>query len=98
MYAQVQMQFPTTAPTLLIPATALVIRAEGPQLMVVDSGKGKERSTSARCRWDATYGATIEILGGVDEGARIVTNPTTELTEGMHVQVVAAPAAPPASK
>ena len=37
MYAQVRLQFPMTSPPLVIPSTALVIRSEGTQVMVVDS-------------------------------------------------------------
>jgi RND family efflux transporter MFP subunit len=95
MYAQVRMRFPTSAPPLVIPAAALVIRSEGTEVMVVD----KEMVHLRPVRVGRDYGATIEILGGIDDGAVVVTNPNPDVSEGTRVRVSAGanPADPAAS-
>jgi len=95
MYAQVRMRFPVSAPPLVIPAAALVIRSEGTEVMVVD----KEIVHLRPVRVGRDYGATIEILGGIDDGAVVVTNPNPDVSDGTRVRVSpgANPADPAAS-
>ncbi len=39
------------------------------------------------------YGATLEVLDGVPDGATVVTNPSAELGDGSRVRLAAAAAA-----
>ena len=91
MYAQVRMQFPTSAPPLIIPATALVIRSQGTEVMVVDSAAdGKLSAVHLRpVQVGRDLGATIEILDGIKEGALVVTNPSPDMSDGTPVKVAA---------
>jgi RND family efflux transporter MFP subunit len=91
MYAQVRMQFPTSAPPLIIPATALVIRSQGTEVMVVDSaGEGKMSTVHLRpVQVGRDLGATIEILDGIKEGTVVVTNPSPEMSDGTRVKIAA---------
>ena len=94
MYVQVHLQFQRVTPPLVIPASALVIRSDGTQVMVLDS-VGADRSAIVHLRPVQTgrdYGATMEILFGLTEGATVVTNPSTEMSEGMRVHVSSASA------
>jgi RND family efflux transporter MFP subunit len=92
MYAQVHLQFQRVTPPLVIPSSALVIRSDGTQVMVLDS-VGQDRSAIVHLRPVQTgrdYGATIEILSGLTDGATVVTNPSAEMSEGMRVHVAPA--------
>ncbi|MDB4883244.1 MAG: efflux transporter, family, subunit [Gemmatimonadetes bacterium] len=89
MYAQVTLHFPRATPPLLVPASALVIRASGPQIMVVDRAAGRTASVRlVAVQVGRDYGSTIEIADGLVDGATIVTNPNADLDEGMRVRVV----------
>ena len=94
MYAQVTLNFPRVSPPIVVPASALVIRSAGPQVMVVDAtgasrdGIGTLRLQSVQVGRD--YGSTVEILDGLLDGTSIVTNPNADLGDGMRVRAVAA--------
>jgi hypothetical protein len=89
MYAQVKLHFPRVSPPLTIPATALVIRSSGPQVMLVERGRDPQTATvhfrSVQIARD--YGATVELAGGIIEGASIVLNPNADLVEGTKVRI-----------
>ena len=87
MYSNVQVTFPKAAAPLMLPATALVIRAAGTQVMVLDTAASVIHLLPVQVGRD--YGATIEILAGITEGMAIVTNPSADLAEGMKVKVSA---------
>jgi RND family efflux transporter MFP subunit len=92
MYAQVSLSFPRVSPPILVPASALVIRSAGPQVMVVEGangaqdGRGTVRLRSVQVGRD--YGSTVEVLDGLIDGATIVTNPNADLGDGMRVRTV----------
>jgi RND family efflux transporter MFP subunit len=90
MFAQVRLRFSRATPPLLIPASALVIRADGPQVVVIDSASGasgKARFQSVDVARD--YGASVEIANGITDGATIVVNPSADLVDGETVRVLA---------
>ena len=85
MYAQVTFRIQRTAPPLLMPTSALLIRAEG--LLAAVVGKdGLVRYKPVTVGRD--YGKQIEILAGLDEGDLVMTAPSTEIREGQKVEVV----------
>jgi RND family efflux transporter MFP subunit len=90
MYSNVQVQFGHSESPLIVPATALVIRSAGTQVMVVDTAASVIHLKAVLVGRD--YGSRIEILGGIAEGVMIVTNPSAELEEGMKVKITAAAA------
>ena len=102
MYAQVRLHIPRVVPPLTIPASALVIRSSGPQVMIVERLRDPREATihfrSVQIGRD--YGASVEIAAGIIDGALIVLNPNADLVEGARVRVGAlspsVPAAPPA--
>ena len=89
MYAQVRLHLPRVVLPLTIPATALVIRSSGPQVMLVERGRDPREATvhfrSVQIGRD--YGASVEIAGGIIDGASIVLNPNADLVEGARVRV-----------
>ena len=99
MSAQATLHFPRTTPPLLLPATALVIRSSGVQVMVVENKPG---SASATIHFRAVklgrdYGATVEVADGLIDGTSVVLNPNADLADGARVRVVAAAPKPGAS-
>jgi multidrug efflux pump subunit AcrA (membrane-fusion protein) len=89
MYAQVRLHFPRATPPLTVPASALVIRASGPQIMVVDPVTGPTSKVHlVTVQVGRDYGSTIEIVDGLVDGATIVTNPNADLDEGMRVRTI----------
>jgi RND family efflux transporter MFP subunit len=92
MYAQVRLRFARVTPPLLLPAAALLIRADGPQVAVVDAASPGHPATVhfRNVEIARDYGASVEIASGVDEGATVVLNPGTDLVDGGAVRVVGA--------
>lgn len=90
MYARVRLHLAGGTPPLLIPASALVVRGAGPQVMVVERS-GMEADTGVvRLRpvqVGRDYGATLEVLDGTADGATVVVNPSAELADGARVRV-----------
>lgn len=85
MYSDVSVQFAHSEAPLIVPATALVIRSAGTQVMVLDTAASVIHLKPVVVGRD--YGATIEILSGITEGTVIVTDPNADLMEGMKVVV-----------
>jgi multidrug efflux system membrane fusion protein len=71
-----------------VPVNAMLFRAEGARLAVVDSDN-KVQLRPINIGRD--YGATLEILGGVSPSDRIVINPPDSLEEGQQVNVAQPP-------
>jgi multidrug efflux system membrane fusion protein len=69
---------------LTIPVNAMLFRQEGPRVAVVASD-GKVHLRPIVIGKD--YGATLEILGGVEAGDRVIVNPADSIEEGQQVNV-----------
>ncbi len=69
---------------LTIPVNAMLFRQEGPRLAVVGpDGKVHLRAITI----GKDYGSTLEILGGVEAGDRVIINPADSIEEGQQVNV-----------
>src|SRR5450759_3369437 len=83
-FGQVHFATGTSVPRITIPVNALLFRAEGPQAAVVDKdGRVHLRPISI----GRDFGATLEILGGLDVSDRIIINPSDSLEDGQQVHV-----------
>jgi RND family efflux transporter MFP subunit len=89
MYSNVAVQFAHSDAPLIVPATALVIRSAGTQVMVYDAATSTIHLKPVVVGRD--YGARIEILGGITDGTMVVTDPNADLVEGMKVKVAVTP-------
>jgi len=69
---------------LTIPVNAMLFRQEGPRVAVVGSD-GKVHLRAITIGKD--YGTTLEILGGVELGDRVIINPADSLEDGQQVNV-----------
>src|SRR5271169_3976239 len=69
---------------LTIPVNAMLFRQEGPRVAVVGpDGKVHLRVITI----GKDYGATLEILGGVEAGDRVIVNPADSIEDGQQVNV-----------
>jgi membrane fusion protein (multidrug efflux system) len=90
LYGQVNFQLkPATAP-VIIPANTLVIKSDGPKVVVVGAGNIVRLQAIEIGR---DFGTAVEILQGLNGGEKIVTNPIDYLQDGQPVRLVAATAA-----
>lgn len=83
MYTQVDLQVPRKDPPLLIPGDTLVVRADGPQVAVVDA-HGQVHYTRVQLGRD--YGDRLEVLSGLEEGQQLAVNPSDAVREGARVK------------
>ncbi|HEV7990559.1 MAG TPA: efflux RND transporter periplasmic adaptor subunit [Gemmatimonadaceae bacterium] len=88
MYAQVTLHFPRATPPLMVPASALVIRSAGPQVMVLTRTNAPTATVHLQSvTVGRDYGSTIEITDGLVDGSTVVTTPSADLDEGTKVRV-----------
>jgi RND family efflux transporter MFP subunit len=82
MYAQAQLRIAQISPPLNLPATALVIRAGPPQVLVLrpDSTVRFQNVQVGR-----DHGAWVEVTGGLANGAMVTLNPPDDLRDGARV-------------
>jgi membrane fusion protein, multidrug efflux system len=75
---------------IVVPANALLFNAGGTQVVVIDDHNiaHYHKVTVGR-----DYGATVEILSGVDEGATVALNPSDDIRDGHAIKPVKQPAA-----
>lgn len=86
MYTKVDVAAPRKNPPLVIPADTLVVRADGPQVAVVNA---EGLVHYARVQLGRDLGDKLEALGGVSEGDRLAVNPSDAVREGARVKAVA---------
>ncbi len=87
MFTQVDLQVLRKAPPLLIPGDTLVVRADGPQVAMVNPQGAVHY---ARIQLGRDYGDHLEVLSGLNEGDQIVVNPSDAVREGVKVKPVKA--------
>jgi RND family efflux transporter MFP subunit len=86
MYAQVKFILNRAAPPLMVPANAIVVRADGPQVAIVGADQKVHYQKVAIGR---DYGTEVEIASGLQGNEQLVVNPTDDVVEGVKVQAVA---------
>ena len=85
MFANVKIAVPNPRGMVRIPAIALIVRGDGPQVAqvvndtvhLVPIGLGRD------------FGTSLEVLRGIEPGAAIVVNPPESLVAGMQVKAIA---------
>jgi len=88
-FGQVHFANGTSVPRITIPVNAMLFRAEGPRVAVVD----KDNTVHLRpISIGRDFGNTLEILGGLDVSDQIIINPSDSLDEGQKVRVAKASA------
>jgi RND family efflux transporter MFP subunit len=84
-YTQVHLSVSRAAPALIVPVSALILQPDGLHVATVDDNHHAHimKVTPGR-----DFGATVEILSGLEEGKPVITNPPDSLTEGEEIRVV----------
>jgi RND family efflux transporter MFP subunit len=83
-FGEVHFKAGVDAKKITIPVNAMLFRQEGPRVAVVKpDGKVELRPITI----GRDYGTTLEILGGVEVGDRIIINPADSLENGQQVNV-----------
>ncbi len=83
-FGQVHFATGTSVPRITIPVNAMLFRAQGAQVAVVDKqGKVHLRPISI----GRDFGATLEILGGLEVSDQVIINPSDSLEDGQQVHV-----------
>lgn len=82
MYAQVKFTLPSGGPTLLIPASTLLIAGRGPQVAVLEANRVRFRSV----RLGRDLGEEVEVTGGLKGDEQLVSNPSDAVREGTVVE------------
>jgi RND family efflux transporter MFP subunit len=84
MYAQVKFALPPATRAVVIPASALIVRADGQFVAVIREGKAHfQKVESGR-----DFGQELEIVSGLSGEDAIVVTPSDVLTEGGAVKAV----------
>lgn len=83
MYAQVSFSVVGPDPPVLIPATALVIRAEGPQVAVV---RDDHTVHFQKVELGRDLGTNVEVISGLNGDERLIVNIPDGLKEGITVR------------
>jgi RND family efflux transporter MFP subunit len=93
MYADVTFHLTRAEPPLVVPSSSIIVRAAGPQVATV----GQDRTLRFhKVELGRDFGATIEIVSGLDPGARLVVAPPDDARDGAVVNPV--PAKKPAPR
>ena len=79
------------APSLIVAASALLFRAKGAEVAVVDE-TGKVHMHRVKLGRD--FGRTVEVLSGLSAEDTIILNPADSINEGALVKPVPAETAP----
>lgn len=83
MYAKARFLLPQAMNVLMLPADALLLPKEGPEVAVVT---GDRRVHFRKVTIGRDYGSEVEIQSGLAEGDMVVLNPTDAVREGVTVE------------
>lgn len=93
MFGEVKFTFHAAAPAILLPSNAAIINTAGTLVATVDAAN---RIHLVHVRLGRDFGTQIEVIEGLEPGARVVAKPSDSLVEGTEVTIAAPePAAKP---
>jgi RND family efflux transporter MFP subunit len=87
IHVDVQLSLAQANPPLIVPATAVIVRSDGLQVAEVDNANAIRLQ---KVQVGRDLGKTVEVVAGLEDGARIVTNPTDTLVDGTLVRIAGA--------
>lgn len=83
-FTQVHLKIPSGAPSVIIPVTALIFRAQGLQAAVVNDGKHADIRNITLGR---DYGSEVEVVSGLSAQDHVMVNPPDSLVKGEEVRI-----------
>lgn len=84
MYATVKFGVAMAEPPVRIPATALVIRADGPLVVTVS---GDQKAHYQKVMIGRDYGGEVDVISGLEPGATLVVNIPDGLQDGESLRI-----------
>jgi len=84
-YTEVHFKSGVTTPSFIVPVSALMFRAEGLRVALVDENN-KAKLVPVVLGHDD--GATVQVVSGLNADDRVIQNPPDSLIEGENVQIV----------
>ena len=84
-FVEVEFQVPTDPTLLTMPESALIFRADGAQVAIVDA---QNRVHLRNVTLGQNLGQTVQVTSGLAPGDKLVNNPPAGLLEGQSVQPV----------
>jgi RND family efflux transporter MFP subunit len=87
MYSRVELSNARTDPPLLVPSEALLVRANGSEVAIVQPDHSVHLQ---KIEIGRDYGDGMEVIGGLREGETVIVNPSDTAQEGLKVEPVAA--------
>jgi RND family efflux transporter MFP subunit len=81
-YAEVHLKLPSAASTVVIPVTSLIFRSEGLRVGVVRNG----HAALIPITLGRDFGTEVEVVSGLDESEKVITNPPDSLVDGQEVR------------
>jgi RND family efflux transporter MFP subunit len=84
MYAEVKFALPEDSRTLVVPGNAIMIRSDGPKVLVVDA---KQTIRARAVKLGRDLGDKVEIASGLNPAESVVANPTDALHDGTEVKM-----------
>lgn len=84
-FVEVEFQVPTDPTLLTMPESALIFRADGAQVALVDA---QNRIHLQSVTLGQNLGQTLQVTSGLSPGDKLVNNPPAGLLEGQSVQAV----------
>lgn len=85
MYAQVKLEVNNGVNALMLPSTALMVKAKGLQVATLDANQTVHFKPIEVGR---DFGAEIEVVAGLLENEPVILNPSDNLQEGLKVQPI----------
>jgi multidrug efflux pump subunit AcrA (membrane-fusion protein) len=85
-YAEVHLKLNSSRPTLLLPVSALIFRAQGLQVATLGADNRAHLSTITMGR---DFGTQVEVASGLAADQKVIDSPPDSLVEGEQVRVVA---------
>jgi RND family efflux transporter MFP subunit len=87
-YAEVHFKLAADTQTLRLPANTVLFRAAGLQVATVDAQNRIKLKSIVQGR---DFGSSIEVLGGLEPGDKVVVNPPDSITDGSQVRIASKP-------
>jgi hypothetical protein len=81
-YSEVHLRLPSATSTVVIPATSLIFRSEGLRVGVVRNG----HAALIPITLGRDFGTEVEVVSGLDENEKVITNPPDSLVDGQEVR------------
>jgi len=88
-YVFVHLKLPAQVASVTVPANTLIFRSEGLQVAVVRNGEAQLVPVTI----GRDYGATVEIVSGLQPTDQVIVSPSDSLTSGTRVRIANAQAA-----